>query len=426
MKKDFTQLADFHFPDSTLIEAQVIVDCLSENANIPIVRRSIDPSMFSDSDLRETFEKVCELYDQKKDVDLYTLAPTQNARKKLTPCLSDTTVSDNAESHADSLRTMAIRQRLYYASLSVLDDVCNKSLSYDDYTSILDNTKDKVFQGLTISTSLVPLQDCINSLAQQLEDAQTGRTHMIPTSFPILDMATFGGFGPGNLVVLAARPSVGKTAVSLQMARNAASSGYAVAYFSREMTKEEITQRHLLSTDMIKQSDIAGVFMGESKPDFWDKYESAVKKIESIPIYTDELSSSLNAISSQIAQAVHEGKCELAIIDYLGRIDTDSKENIYTRVSRITGKLKDIAKANNIPIVLLCQLNRDVVNENRPPRLSDLRDSGNIEQDADIVLMLENKDDDGLTMWVRKNRQGRKDFPINLRHNDSYTVFLEE
>jgi replicative DNA helicase len=123
---------------------------------------------------------------------------------------------------------------------------------------------------------------------------------------------------------------------------------------------------------------------------------------------------------------VHEGKCELAIIDYLGRIDTDSKENIYTRVSRITGKLKDIAKANNIPIVLLCQLNRDVVNENRSPRLSDLRDSGSIEQDADIVLMLENKDDDGLTMWVRKNRQGRKDFPINLRHNDSYTVFLEE
>lgn len=418
---------EFAFPDSTHLEAQVICDCLIAEHDIPVVRGIADPTFFTDPDLREIYEKILSLYDQGKGVDLYSIPLTRNAKDRIIPRLSDTKMSYNgAEVHASMLRTMALQQRLYYASFSLLDDVCNKALDYDDYISLLDNYKDQVFQGWTDSTTFVSLKDSINSYGLQLEDAQSGRTHKIPTSFSKLDSVFFGGFGPGNLIILAARPSVGKTAVALQMAVNAAKNGFNALYFSLEMTKEELTQRILLSTGLISQKDIFHLDKGIETSDFWSKFERSAKEVESLPLDIDDVSSTYNAIAAKIVRCVREKRCDVVFIDYLGLMDLGSKDNIYTRITMLTGKLKEIARRNKVPIVLLCQLNRVSVSEKRPPGLHDLRDSGSIEQDADIVLMLDKQEDDTLAIWVRKNRQGRNDIKLKVRPNESYTTFAED
>jgi replicative DNA helicase len=126
-----------------------------------------------------------------------------------------------------------------------------------------------------------------------------------------------------------------------------------------------------------------------------------------------------------------QGKCDAAFIDYLGLISqaqADSRTPLYQVIGQITGTLKATAKALRIPIVLLCQLNREAAKQNKSPQLYNLRDSGSIEQDADVVLMLNQTPGPrlpDLEVWVRKNRQGEKDFGILMRPNDNYTDFKE-
>lgn len=118
----------------------------------------------------------------------------------------------------------------------------------------------------------------------------------------------------------------------------------------------------------------------------------------------------------------------MAFIDYLGLIRADGygNEKLYQTIGRITGAMKVTAKQAKIPIVLLCQLNRESAKSGRAPELYDLRDSGSIEQDADIVLMLENTEEGDVNMWVRKNRQGRRDFAVVLSPNGTYSDFTDK
>ena len=127
-----------------------------------------------------------------------------------------------------------------------------------------------------------------------------------------------------------------------------------------------------------------------------------------------------------------QGQCDVAYIDYLGLIrqaQADSRAPLYQQIAEITGTLKATAKSLRIPIVLLCQLNRDAAKQDKRPQLYNLRDSGSIEQDADVVLMLNQTPGPkglDLEVWVRKNRQGEKDFGVLMRPNDNYTDFKEE
>jgi len=139
----------------------------------------------------------------------------------------------------------------------------------------------------------------------------------------------------------------------------------------------------------------------------------------------------LRDIVSRVTVLNKQGLCDVAYIDYLGLIkqaQADSRAPLYQQIADITGTLKATAKSLHIPIVLLCQLNREAAKQNKAPQLYNLRDSGSIEQDADVVLMLEQTPGPklpDLEVWVRKNRQGEKDFGILMRPNDNYTDFKE-
>jgi replicative DNA helicase len=273
------------------------------------------------------------------------------------------------------------------------------------------------------------ISDAFNDLGEKIEEniqqRKEGKIIRVPTGFSVLDYLTYGGFNAGNLVILAARPSVGKTAVMLQMAKAAATAGKSVNLFNLEMTNVELAQRFLFSTGSVTPQQVA---RGEME---WINFEIGSGKFSNQPIWLNDSAYTEDEIVRHITLNSQAGKCDIAFIDYLGLIRMNAKLPLHQAIAETTKRLKQVAKQCGIPIVLLCQLNRASASENRPPAMYDLRDSGSIEQDADIILMLEKAsyEEDGkeVNIWVRKNRQGKAgDIKIEIVGNDTFTAFTEK
>ena len=164
----------------------------------------------------------------------------------------------------------------------------------------------------------------------------------------------------------------------------------------------------------------------------WDKFNASSNDFSGVQMMIDDEPTGLDRLTSVLTVAVQQGRCRMALIDYLQlmQLPEGSRGNMNNAIGEITAALKRLAKRVGIPIILLSQLSRESVRDNRPPMLHDLRDSGNIEQDADTVLMLERLDladgGRGVRVWVRKNRNGRAgDISIDLVANDTFTRFSE-
>jgi replicative DNA helicase len=305
----------------------------------------------------------------------------------------------------------------------------NSNISAEDLIGQAGQFADNLRKEIDADKGTQHISAVLNELGEQVEEVMKNRAEgkvlRIPTGFYSLDYATYGGFNAGNLVILAARPSVGKTAIMLQMAKTAALHGKAVNLFNLEMTNTELAQRFLFSTEMITPVQMA---KGEIE---WHAFESASAQFTSKPIYLNDSASTADEIIARITLNAQAGKCDIAFIDYLGLIGMGTKMPLYQAIAETTKRLKQTAKACKIPIVLLCQLNRASASENRSPMLYDLRDSGSIEQDADIVLMLErastSEDGRDVSMWIRKNRQGKAgDYKVDIEGNDTFTAFKDK
>ena len=275
------------------------------------------------------------------------------------------------------------------------------------------------------------ISEVLQEVGEQIEtlqrDRESGKMLRIPTGFPTLDYLFYGGYNKGNLVILAARPSVGKTAVMLQMAKTAAKYGKAVNVFSLEMTNPELVQRFLASESSAMNP--WGMARGEIE---WNAFEAVAGRLVSKPIFLNDSARTIEDISQRIKMNAMSGKCDIAFIDYLGLIKMNSKGgNLSQAIAEVTKDLKALAKECGIPVVLLCQLNRASASEKRPPEMYDLRDSGGIEQDADIVLMLEKASEEEeareVNIWVRKNRQGKAgNISVAIVGNETFTSFREK
>ena len=337
--------------------------------------------------------------------------------------------------HARLLKVANTKKRAYYAAITIAQQSASVGTSEDDIFAAADSLSQKIKQdGGSIGET--KLMDVISDVANETQaeelEAREGRSVRIPTGLPSLDRLLWGGWGRGQLIILAARPSVGKTAVMLQFAKSAAQSGRPTMIFTLEMTKQELGRRLLFSTGLVSQEDLMG------KEVKWDNYTRAETQICNLPIYINDEARTLQAILSRMSVAVNQGRCKIAMIDYLGlmRFDPSSRLTLAQQIGYATTELKDTAKRLGIPVVLLVQLNRESVKDGRPPELHDLRDSGSIEQDADVVLMLsqrydagmskENGDTPYLDIWLRKNRNYKKDVKIITVPNESYTKFLEK
>lgn len=431
MKKEQANISmeDVRLPDTSIMEWQVIKDVVINNDNLPNVVDYVKRDYFTSDLRRKTWDRIIELYSagEKYGIAAIGVLDTEVAINIFSDRLDDSGYL-SARQHVMLLRDAAARRRLCISALEMYAASQNPMKEADVYDLL-------AIESSKVQDSEIRVErhigDIINDIADRAqsrkEDIAEGRHTRITTGFHVLDTALYNGFAPGNLIILAARPSVGKTALMLNFAMAAARSGAKTVVFSLEMTEEELGNRMLFSTGMVNPYGLAN---GEVD---WPSFEEANGRLAKLPILVNDHTRNIRELTTRITLLRNAGKLDIAYVDYLGLIQSnmDSRTPLTQIIGQITSELKTLAKQLSIPIVLLCQLNRDVVSGNiKSPQLNNLRDSGNIEQDADIVLMLQQEEVPGedlpnLLVWLRKNRQGRKDFALVLKPNETYTLFTE-
>lgn len=282
-----------------------------------------------------------------------------------------------------------------------------------DHEQCLEKSQKIMYNMAKTDSHAITIRQAVRSSIENLNN-QHKQSHLIPTKFNYLD-DFIRGFEPGQFIVLAARPSMGKTALGLCIAKSILEQGIPVGFFSIEMTNEQMALRLVALEAQMTMDELYSHRLFENIPKFQQMTQAAAS-ISEYPFFLDDQSRGMQQIRSQARTWVTDYGIKLMVIDYLGLIQSSKpRDNKVVEISDISAALKDMAKELRIPILVLCQLSRQV--ENRPdnhPRLSDLRDSGAIEQDADIIMFLYrehyyNKDADEsiAELSISKNRNGK-------------------
>ena len=427
MARKILTLEDYPLPETNVYEhrllATIIQDYTLANEVMSIIKRE----MFSCEQTQQIWDVFCDMYYKKETIDMLTILPRVDKKYYLDNILSAQAVfspiatMDLALGFLDTY----IKRMAYIESVTALQKITN-GVSSDVIREGFDTFSKRVTSGIGNKVG-----DDASEIANELaDDLSKGIITRVATHIRTLDYFTYGGFNGGNLVILAARPSVGKTTIAMQIAQAASADNNKTLVFSLEMTKKELVQRLLQSTGLVSQYELVTHDIN------WDNYERALGMVVNSNLIINDDAYNIHDIRHKIITSVKTQGVKMVMIDYLQLMKgADPRMSKNDQVGELTSALKQTAKQCNIPIIVLSQLSRESVRENRSPQLYDLRDSGSIEQDADIVVMLErSKDnmgaiiDNKIDMWIRKNRAGKCNFdnPIRLKGNEYYTNFVEE
>ena len=427
MARKILTLEDYPLPETNVYEhrllATIIQDYTLANEVMSIIKRE----MFSCKQTQQIWDVFCDMYYKKETIDMLTILPRVDKKYYL-----DNILSAQAEFSPIATMDLAlgfldtyIKRMAYIESVTALQKITN-GVSSDVIREGFDTFSKRVTSGIGNKVG-----DDASEIANELADELSkGKITRVATHIRTLDYFTYGGFNGGNLIILAARPSVGKTTIAMQIAQAASADNNKTLVFSLEMTKKELVQRLLQSTGLVSQYELVTHNIN------WDNYEKALGMVVNSNLIINDDAYNIHDIRHKIITSVKTQGVKMVMIDYLQLMKgADPRMSKNDQVGELTSALKQTAKQCNIPIIVLSQLSRESVRENRSPQLYDLRDSGSIEQDADIVVMLErSKDDMGaiidnkIDMWIRKNRAGKCNFdnPIRLKGNEYYTNFAEE
>lgn len=427
-----TTLEGYPLPDSLSTERQVIADIIAQPETLMEAEKILTGDTFSDPACRAAFETLREMAKEGKIIDLtsaYGRIDRELMLKGVMPMMANTGGAMLAHQHYALLKEYSIKRKCYFKAMELLAKASEVTATSQDLIGMTGVFAESLRKELEVGKGIQHISTVFNELGEQVEEKARlkaeGKALRTPTGFYTLDYLTYGGFNAGNLVILAARPSVGKTAVMLQMARAAASAGKAVNLYNLEMMNTELAQRFLFATEQVTPLQMAKANVD------WKSFEIASGQFASKPIYLSDSLFTEDEIIADITLNVQSGKCDIVFIDYLGLVTfADTKSTPAYAIAAFTKRLKSLAKSCKIPIVLLCQLNRSSASEKRSPQLYDLRDSGAVEQDADTVLMLERATEslDGkeVYMWVRKNRGGSAgEVRVEMVANETFTRFAD-
>ena len=308
----------------------------------------------------------------------------------------------NAAAYVKIIRDFAIRRHALHKPAEARDKIIEGTGAASDITTDLASsvaewsteTRNEPQSMSTVMTS------ALDAAKRAHDRREAGGVVGAPFGIPALDNRIGGLHGP-RFVIIAGRPGVGKTALAQQLMLNAASKGFAIGLISLEMSAEETGMRALACRLGLNAAALARGDKEEFESLKTATMSESMRLLRGLPIYADFESFSLGGIIARISQLRSTEKINLAIVDHIGLIEADGFSTRNDQLGHISRSFKKLAKRLGIPIVALSQLNRTVERENRRPRLSDLRDSGNIEQDADSVIALHAADDfDGPRMSV--------------------------
>jgi replicative DNA helicase len=427
-------------PQSLEAEVSVLGGILLENEALNRVLEVIQEGDFYRESHRKIFAAILQLYERNEPADLITLSEVLKKREEfesvggieyLNSLVNIVPTAANITYYAKIVKEKSILRKLINRATEIISQGYGGSGDVDEF---LDRAERSIFEISEdrIRPSFYPIKDIIKSSFKTIEKLYEKRQLItgVPTGFAKLDELT-SGLQPAELIIVAGRPSMGKTAFALNIAQHAAIEAQVpAAVFSLEMAKEQLALRMLCSEAKVDAHRLRGGFLSESD---WPKLTRAAGNLSEAPIFIDD-TPGLTALEmrAKSRRLKKEHNLGLVIVDYLqlmrGRPDSDTREQ---EISDISRSLKSLAKELNVPVIALSQLNRRVEERgDRRPQLSDLRESGAIEQDADVIIFLyrdevysKSEDNKGKAeIIIGKQRNGPTD-KFELAFLDKYTCF---
>ena len=391
-------------PHSVEAEQSVLGGLLLENEALDKIADLIKPGDFYRHDHRVIYEHISRLIEQSKPADIVTVAESLENSAQLAgvggiaylgALAQNTPSAANIRRYAEIVRERSVMRLL----VEVGSDIAESAFSPQGKSAaeLLDAAEAKIFEiaegGQRSSQGFIDIKTLLPQVADRIDQLfqrdSTSDVTGIPTGFADLDSMT-SGFQPGDLIIVAGRPSMGKTAFSLNIAENVAlDTGLPVAVFSMEMGATQLAMRMIGSVGRLDQHRMR---TGRLEDEDWVRLTTALGKLHEAPIHIDETGginpTDLRARARRLYRQC--GKLGLIVIDYLQLMAaTRQGENRATEVSEISRALKALAKELDVPVVALSQLNRGLEQRpNKRPVMSDLRESGAIEQDADVILFI--------------------------------------
>lgn len=434
-------------PQAIDIENAILAALMLEKRVIDIVKNILTPDIFYTNSNKQIYKAILCLDEHRKPVDLLTVIEQLKQEGVLeqiggVPYLAELSQKIISTVHLEYycliVKEKYLRRKLISFCLE------NVSLAFDETEDIelliakLNREIEEIQEvlagkGETLHISEIA-GESIDKMHQRIADRRDGTSPGIPTGLFDLDRLIYG-WQKEKFIVLAARPGQGKTSLAIQFLHKAAKKGYRAVFFSLEMGKVELTDKMIVGSAGINADRFSS---GELDIQQWSKAENAKNELSKLPVFIDDNPlMAVNQIINKIRLLKKQQKCDIAFIDYLQLIKPNSRQG-KTReqeVSEISRLLKVHAKELKIPIVVLCQMNRGIEGDKREPRLSDLRESGSIEQDADIVMFIYRPSDvrdketgeiinNYMELLIKKHRGG-KTGKVKLCHNESMSAFYD-
>lgn len=396
-------MASRALPSDNEAEMSVLGVAFLNSDSIELISDEVTEDMFLNSKNRTIFNAIISLYKEGSPVDVTTVKAELDKKKALNEVgginylmevIDSVVTAANLNYYIKILKDLAVRRRL----IDTATDIVTSAYNDENINGILDDAERTILNVVRarVSSEFVPIHEVLRRAQERLEELSKNKSDItgIRTGFYDLDKATAGLHG-GELIILAARPGMGKTAFALNIATNAAfSTDKAIAIFNLEMSAEMLVNRMIASVGGIDSYKLS---TGKMEHSDWKRYNEAMSKLGSTNIFIeDNASITAPEIKSKCRKlASGPNGLGLVVIDYLQLVTTGSNriESRQVEVSEISRSLKTMALELDVPVIALAQLSRSVdKRENKEPALVDLRESGSLEQDADLVLFLNRKD----------------------------------
>jgi replicative DNA helicase len=387
-----------NLPFNQQAERSVLGALLLNDEYISQINELLNPQDFYSPAHRAIYQVICELFGRLKRIDIVTLQDELHKRDQLEviggleyllSLQEDIPSLGLISQHAQIIKEKAILRELIQSATGIISNCYNQDEK--GIEAVLDEAEKTIFQisNKRSIQSFVQLNIWLKKTFQHLSDIKSHNKGItgIASAYKRFDQMT-AGFQKGDLIVLAARPSMGKTALSLSIAGQAANDGYAVGYFSLEMSAEQLTLRLLSGQSRIAHHNIRNATISS---DEWIELTNVAAHLAGLKLFIDDSPMvSIMDVRTKARKLKAEHKLDFLIIDYLQLLHaTRHHENRHQEVSEISRSLKSLAKELDIPILALSQLSRAVDSRmDKRPMLSDLRESGAIEQDADLIMFL--------------------------------------
>ena len=385
-------------PQNIEAEEAILGAVLVSPETLSKVSDMITPASFYKPAHRYIFEAMIQLFNSGDNIDIVSVSDVLNYSGKLESVGGRAYINDlslkcistaNVGYYADMIEEKAMKRALINAGTEITEtgyDLCSSEESLNKAEKLIFDISSK-----KTTSDLVPIETVVFDTYEKINERYKNRDKKtgVESGFYDLDELT-NGFQRSDLIILAARPAMGKTAFALNIAQNAALRyNKTVAIFSLEMSKDQLVQRLLCSEAEVDSQRLRS---GNMQSTDWDKLADAMAQLAEAPIYIDDTPGcTLNDIRAKCRRlAIADKNLSLVLIDYLQLMETSGRGDDRTQqISQISRGLKLLAKELNIPVIALSQLSRATEQRtDKRPQLADLRDSGSIEQDADIVMFI--------------------------------------